>query len=187
MKFSAIAALGSVAAYEANDKMKIDLYYEAQCGACRNQITTNFFTAINTAGFVDMADVTLHPYGNARESAGSDGEWNYTCQHGPAECQWNLLEACAIDYNQNGVRNKWLSFHFIACIERSDSSSNYEQVATECAKSTGQPEVEKLLTCMKGKQGNALEHKIALQTNQLQPSHNFVPWLVADGVHNDTV
>merc|ERR1712166_843057 len=100
--------------------------------------------------------------GNARESAGSDGEWNYTCQHGPAECQWNLLEACAIDYNQNGVRNKWLSFHFIACIERSDSSSNYEQVATECAKSTGQPEVEKLLTCMKGKQGNALEHKIAL-------------------------
>ena len=100
MKYATIAAtIASVAAYKDNSKMKIDLYYEAQCGACRNQITTNFKKAINTFGFVEMADVTLHPYGNARESAGSDGQWIYQCQHGAAECQWNLLESCALDYN----------------------------------------------------------------------------------------
>ena len=40
---------------------------------------------------------------------------------------------------------------------------------------------------MKGKQGNALEHKIAQQTDALRPSHNFVPWLVVDGAHTDAI
>jgi interferon gamma-inducible protein 30 len=103
MKFATIAAtIGAVAAYADDSKMKIDLYYESQCPACRAQVTTNFMKAINTPGFVDMADITLHPYGNARESAGTDGQWNFQCQHGEVECQWNLLEACALDYNQNG-------------------------------------------------------------------------------------
>jgi hypothetical protein len=40
---------------------------------------------------------------------------------------------------------------------------------------------------MKGKQGNALEHKIAQQTEALSPAHNFVPWIVVDGQHTDAI
>ena len=137
--------------------------------------------AIKTPGFVDMADINLHPYGNAQETAGSDGQWNFRCQHGEVECGYNLLEACVLDYNQGGVKNSWVSFHMVACLESNDYTSDYEGTAQKCAKQTGQPDVDKLMTCMKGKQGNALEHKIALQTNALRPAHNFVPWLVANG------
>jgi interferon gamma-inducible protein 30 len=99
MKFATIAAtIGAVAAYK-ESKMKVDLYYEAQCPACKQQVTDNFMKAMETPYFVDMVDITLHPYGNARESAGSDGQWTFQCQHGAAECQWNLLESCALDYN----------------------------------------------------------------------------------------
>ena len=78
-----------------------------------------------TPGFYDMADIKLVPYGNARETAGSNGQWNFACQHGEVECQWNLLEACALDYNQGGIRNHFLSLNFVACIEKEDLSSNY--------------------------------------------------------------
>ena len=40
---------------------------------------------------------------------------------------------------------------------------------------------------MNGPAGNALEHKIALATEALKPAHQYVPWLVADGVHTDAI
>merc|ERR1712166_1270236 len=98
MKFFNIVALaGTCAAYEKNMKVVIDLYYESQCPACRSQIATNFDKAMNTKGFGKMAHVTLHPYGNARESAASNGGWTFQCQHGAVECQYNLMEVCALD------------------------------------------------------------------------------------------
>merc|ERR1712166_1322332 len=88
---------GSVAAYKADNKIAIDLYYEAYCPYCRDQIVGNFKTALATPGFTDMATVTFHPYGNAHETANDKGEWVFSCQHGPTECQYNTLEACAWD------------------------------------------------------------------------------------------
>ena len=128
MKFSAIAVLGSVAAYKADDKMKIDLFYESQCPGCRGVIAGSFTTAMQTPGFTEMATVTLHPYGNARESAGSDGQWNFQCQHGAVECQYNLMEACALNYYKDTITtaNVLPSFEFIKCVEANDSASNYE-------------------------------------------------------------
>ena len=82
-------------------------------------------TALKTPGFLEMADINLVPYGNAHETAGADGQWTFNCQHGVVECQWNLLEACVLDYNQGGYKNPVVSFHFIACIEKNDTSSNY--------------------------------------------------------------
>ena len=102
MKFTTLAlAMAGVCAYE--EKVVIDLYYESQCPACRDQVTNNFKKAMETKGFLDMAEVNLHPYGNARERLNSKGEWDFTCQHGVAECQYNLLEACALNYQTNQI------------------------------------------------------------------------------------
>lgn len=67
MKFSTFGLLASVTAYDT--KVVIDLYYESQCPACRSQVTGNFKRAMETPGFLNMAEVNLYPYGNARESA----------------------------------------------------------------------------------------------------------------------
>merc|ERR1712166_758509 len=184
MKFLTIAALtGAVAAYKADDKVAIDLYYESYCPYCRDQIVGNFKKAYETEGFFDMATVTLHPYGNAHESANSNGEWSFSCQHGPTECQYNVLEACAL----NNLQTTQGAFPFIECVEASLPSADYDGVATKCAKQVGVTSVDKILTCFKGVQGNALEHKVALATEALSPPHGYVPWLVADGVHTDDI
>jgi len=63
--FNIVALAGACAAYEKNGKVVIDLYYESQCGGCQDMITTSFAKAIATKGFEQMAQVILHPYGNA--------------------------------------------------------------------------------------------------------------------------
>jgi interferon gamma-inducible protein 30 len=181
MKFTAIAALaGAVSAYKTNDKIMIDLFYESECPYCRDQIIGNFNTAYNTPGFSDMATVTLHPYGNAHESQNSNGEWVFSCQHGPVECTYNTLEACALDKIPD-------AFPFIKCIEDNARSSAYDDVAKSCATKTNVSNVDDILTCYKGAAGNALQHKIAMTTEALNPPHKYVPWMVVDGQHTDDI
>ena len=47
-----------------DQKVVVELYYESQCPGCREMLTTSFKEAFQSEGFLDMADVTLVPYGN---------------------------------------------------------------------------------------------------------------------------
>jgi hypothetical protein len=38
-----------------------------------------------------IMDLSLIPYGNAREAPAAGGGYEYTCQHGPAECDGNRI------------------------------------------------------------------------------------------------
>ena len=55
----------------------MDLYYESLC-PYRNTITVSFANAFGAEGFLDMAEVTFVPYGNAHETKNGD-TWDFTC------------------------------------------------------------------------------------------------------------
>ena len=40
------------------------------------------------------------------------------------------------------------------------------------------------MTCYKGPEGNAFEHKVAVATESLNPPHRYAPWITVDGVHD---
>ena len=120
-----IALLAAIGVASAADKVKIDLFYESQCPGCRQMITTSFAEAFKADGFLDMAEVNLWPYGNAHEKQTATG-WEFTCQHGEAECQYNLIEACST----NMISCPMMRQNFIDCIEQKDSTTDYEGVAT---------------------------------------------------------
>ena len=46
--------------------------------------------------FTGIMSLKLYPYGYAQESQGPNGSWTFRCQHGPPECEGNLLEACIL-------------------------------------------------------------------------------------------
>jgi len=164
-------------------KVVVDLYYESQCPGCKQAITTSFKDAVAADGFFDMATLNLMPYGNAHETQTSSGSWDFTCQHGEAECQWNLVESCS----KNLISCPYKSFEFINCIETSDTGTNYEELAKSCATSTNVDEIEDILTCYNGEDAVKYEHEIAQATEALSPAHTYVPWVVAQGVHDDDV
>ena len=75
------------------DKLQIELYYESQCGGCWQAIDGSFKSAVYQKTFFEMAELTMVPYGNAREKgqAGTADTWDFTCQHGEIECNWNMI------------------------------------------------------------------------------------------------
>ena len=79
-------------------------------------------------GFLEMADVNFWPYGNAQETK-TDMGYSFTCQHGEAECQFNMLETCAKTIADSQVQY----FDFLNCVETHDTSTEFKLVARTCA------------------------------------------------------
>ncbi|KAI0503512.1 hypothetical protein KFK09_014446 [Dendrobium nobile] len=74
------------------------------------------------------------------------------CQHGPSECFLNTVEACAINSWPDVQRH----FSFIYCVENLVFENKYNDWES-CFQKTA-------------------------QTNALQPSHRYVPWVVVNGL-----
>ena len=82
---------------DADQKVVIDLFFESECPYCKRTITGSFHEAFKAEGFLEMATVNMYPYGNARETEVENG-WEFECQHGAEECNYNMLETCGLEY-----------------------------------------------------------------------------------------
>lgn len=158
--------------------VSIGLYYEILCGGCRDFIARQLYPVYLKVG--NIMDITLVPYGNAEERW--DGtKWEYTCQHGPAECVGNLIETCAISV----LANTSSYFPFIHCLE-TNVGNNPRSTAEQCASQLG-IDFGPIDKCQNGPLGNKLEHDMALKTKALQPPHGYVPWITMNGKHTDEI
>ncbi|KAK9124602.1 hypothetical protein Sjap_014204 [Stephania japonica] len=165
-----LCSIGSSSLVSAQN-VSLALYYESLCPYSANFIV-NGLAKIFESGLVDIVDLKLVPYGNAR--IGSDGT-SITCQHGPYECLLNTVEACAL--------NAWpdldTHFRFIYCIESLVMEGTYRHWPS-CFKKSGL-ESKPITDCTGSGLGKKLELKYAAETNALQPPHKYVPWVVVDG------
>lgn len=128
----------------------------------------------------EIVDFMLYPYGNAKETQGSDGTWKFTCQHGKSECQANMYQACGI-HQKNATKDWW---PMIICMEK---ARNPATAAQDCATSAGMDwsqikDCAGVLPAQGSKDiGNPLMHSIAQATTNLSPPHQWTPWIVMDG------
>ncbi|XP_068637064.1 gamma-interferon-responsive lysosomal thiol protein-like [Aristolochia californica] len=154
----------------AADKVPLALYYETLCPDSSNFIV-NHFANIFKNGLLDIVDLKLVPYGNARLRSND----SISCQHGPYECLLNTVEACAI--------NIWPDVHkhfsFIFCVESLVEEGKYTDWES-CFQKTGL--VSRLVAdCYTSGYGQKLELQYAAETSALEPPHTYVPWVVVDG------
>lgn len=161
-------------------KVSLALYFESLCPDCQLFIRKQLYPTYLKVG--EIFNLTLVPYGNAEERRSGD-KWVFECQHGPKECQGNLIETCAIAL----LKNISVSFPFIHCFEENTEKSEDPQpaaIAEKCAKSLG-IDYSPIETCVSGPQGNSLEHQMAMKTNALKPQHQYVPWVTLNGKHTE--
>lgn len=159
------------------------LYYEVLCPDCRQFVSQQLGRAAHLVH--DIMNLTLVPYGNAKESFNSNTNlWEFTCQHGADECWGNLLHTCVLHYYPKPEGH----FPFIYCMESAKSNVNEDihDVAAKCAKQVNLS-IDEPLKCVDSKLGNDLQHELALQTGSLSPAHKYVPWVTVNGVHTEDI
>lgn len=156
--------------------VSVTLYYESLCPGCRAFFVLQLFPT--WLMLHDIMNVTLVPYGNARETKKGQ-KWEFECQHGEEECKGNLIEACLIhllEYNY---------FPIIFCME---SGINVVQNLPQCLKvyAPDYP-LSNITACVNGDLGNQLMHLNAKLTDGLDPPHKYVPWIVINGNSTDAL
>ena len=129
------------------------------------------------------------PFGNAKEITNDNGTYSFVCQHGTEECSGNMFEACAIEHNNAtfiaGHIPIWWSF--VSCLE-SQRNPGSAGAAKRCAK-MGSVEWDVIKKCAgtdttqgSTTDGNLIMHALAQETLDLDPPHQWTPWIVLNGV-----
>jgi len=151
----------------------------------------------------NIVSIELYPYGNAFEHINAYNYYNFACQHGPAECVGDTLEACT-KYVYPDIKTH---FPLINCIENNATNQhnqisakvsykqkiykdhfgihfNFMDIGRRCAESL-HLDFNEIGICTTTTLGTKLEHEEA-ERIKLQ-NHKYVPWIVINGVHNETL
>ncbi|ONH99809.1 hypothetical protein PRUPE_6G051500 [Prunus persica] len=152
-------------------KVSLALYYESLCPYSANFIV-NYLVKLFEDDLISIVDLKLSPWGNAKLRSND----TFSCQHGPSECLLNTVEACAIKI--------WPAlndhFPFIYCIESLVYEHKYPQWES-CYEKLGL-DSKPIAECYSSGLGKELELQYAAETSALQPPHQYVPWVVVDGL-----
>lgn len=166
----------------AADPVEVTLYMESLCPDCKTFFKNQFYPTwlkLNASGIMT---VDVVPYGNAKETI-KGHRWIFDCQHGPAECEGNQIETCAVGLLSDRP-DQWMAY--LSCIEERSTADNMLQVAELCAR-TLNISFEHINTCSHNEWGDKLEHWMAERTQTLNPPLSYVPWVTINGVHNEDI
>lgn len=121
-----------------NHRVNVDVYYESLCPDSRKFFTQQLYPSLqgNLSNYVNL---TLVPFGKATMEFKTN-QYEFTCHHGPAECQGNKIQACALKVIDGGKKTDGLGFNrvavgFINCLMdktvRKENNATFPN--TECA------------------------------------------------------
>uniref|UniRef100_A0A2C9WM42 Saposin A-type domain-containing protein n=1 Tax=Manihot esculenta TaxID=3983 RepID=A0A2C9WM42_MANES len=157
------------------EKVSLSLYYETLCPYCRNFIVDPLAKAINT-DLMTILDLEMVPWGNAMILPNT----SILCQHGEDECYLNTIHACVINIWPDPIKH----FNLIQCIEEQSSAIGLGNGADAsyniCAKQLGFP-AKPIKYCYESGRGRQLLLQYGSKTDNLNPPHRYVPWVVVNG------
>ncbi|KAK9807369.1 hypothetical protein WJX73_007815 [Symbiochloris irregularis] len=167
-----LAASVATQVHAAADKVEVDLFAEAGCPYCAHFTVTDVAPMFEN-GLSDLITFRYIAWGNAKNFTKPEGQRNISCQHGKTECELNRLISCATHLHPE--QNDW--FPFVKCIEEDPESAT----AAKCAL-LAKLDLTEIQLCASGSLGDQLEAEAAAETNALQPAHQYVPWVVVNGI-----
>ncbi|KAH7639322.1 gilt-like protein [Dermatophagoides farinae] len=154
-------------------KVKVSVYYETICTACRKHFLGVVVPARKAIG--DYMDLELVPYGNARMYPQVHRIY---CQHGDSECYGNACQACALD-----IYGFEKLYEYTICMFESPHFANPAVSAKECAQSL-QMDFQKIHSCASGDRGWELALEMRSKTDSV-PDREYVPWTTVEGKYVD--
>lgn len=105
----------------------------------------------------------------------TDDGYEFVCQHGPLECEANMIHACAIDI----IKDTSVQLDFLACMIK--DNLNPQDITKACAKKMDL-DIAPILDCQSKAKGKELLAKFGQQTENLRPKISFIPTITLDKV-----
>ncbi|XP_068211707.1 gamma-interferon-inducible lysosomal thiol reductase-like [Palaemon carinicauda] len=170
-----VSALVAATSAAKADPVKVGVYDEAFCGACRNFAKITLGPTYEE--LKDIMDVHLNAYGWAREWPDGEG-YIFDCQHGPEECDGNQILGCADKY----VTDPDLQVAFF--MSQSFNTNNVRLCSFKCAGELGL-DWETIKTCASSVEGQILHHEAGVEFNSLDPMPIGVPHITINGIPDD--
>ncbi|XP_076625917.1 gamma-interferon-inducible lysosomal thiol reductase 1 isoform X1 [Colletes latitarsis] len=164
--------------------IEVDVYYESLCPDSmrwiKNQLAPSYDALKNNI------HVNYITYGKASQKNLEDGQWQFTCQHGPNECEGNMAQACAIHAIQNeepADRVQQLTEALVVCAMTSSFPST---AVPQCGETVGlsQQTRNSIKDCISGPLAKELHAANGKKTASLTPPLSFVPTITLNGVYS---
>lgn len=157
-------------------KVNVTVMYESYCKDCSWFITKELLPVYKQLRKHLILEMV--PFGRARmkEPKGADTTVTFSCRHGQAECQANMVHACAIAL----YPDPYVHLHFIACTLKAWKP---ERNVIRCSQQM-KLESSKIQGCASSPQGKILLQKMGWRTLSVKPPINYVPSVIIDGGFN---
>lgn len=156
---------------QSQDTVHVAVYYEALCPDSRSFFMKQLLPTYQK--IPDSLRLKLVPYGKATTMK-VDDSYVFVCQHGPIECQANIIHACSIDV----IKNPTVQLEYLCCMIKNNMDP--VGIMNACAEKLS-VDSESISKCATGARGKELMAKYGEETHGLRPSVAFIPTVVLDG------
>lgn len=153
----------------AHPLVQVDFYGESLCPDCRHMVL-DVLDPLFRNGVSKLFKLRYVAYGNVQGDPTVKGE-KISCQHGPKECLYNRYINCVQDMLGHD-QDKW--FPYVRCM--AEHMNAIEEQAPGCAAAVGL-KADDVAACANGPDGDRFEMEAGVETRNLKPKHNFVPWV----------
>ncbi|XP_062888430.1 gamma-interferon-inducible lysosomal thiol reductase-like isoform X2 [Mobula hypostoma] len=150
----------------------ISLFYESLCPDCRAFMEDELCPT--WARMKEFLNLTLVPFGNAEVTQSTPSQ-QFRCQHGERECFGNMIQSCMIYH----LKNTSSYLPVICCME---SARTVLMAAQQCLQEHAPSMSWEIISdCVDEDLGSQLMYQNAERTSELEPPHNYVPWILING------
>ncbi|XP_064099324.1 gamma-interferon-inducible lysosomal thiol reductase-like isoform X1 [Macrobrachium nipponense] len=160
---------------EVNPPMNVAVYYEALCPDSRHFVMKQLTPAYKK--LKDIIELHLVPYGKA-STLEKNGKFTFDCQHGPVECQANMVHACVT----NIVKDQTKQLSIVHCMI--DKNMQPLVAGQKCVESHKERWVD-VENCVNSDQGASILKHMGDMTHNLKPKVSFIPTITIDGSQDD--
>lgn len=164
-------------------RVNVAVYYESLCPDSRKFFTQQLYPSLqgNLSSYVNL---TLVPYGKTTMEF-KTSEYEFTCHHGPGECQGNKIQACALKLIDNGRKTEGLGYNriavgFINCLmdkaERKGDEATFP--TKDCAEINKVNNLNLIDNCAGHTDGSNYLANLGTLTNAVQNPLKSVPTII---------
>lgn len=150
----------------------ISVFYEALCPDSKNFIVKQLKSAYSK--LPNLIEIEFFAYGKATTTVQQDGSLSFQCQHGPTECEGNIIHCCAVE----SIHNTETKLDFIACMIR--DNGNPQKAFQRCSREYTVDD-ENIQKCINSLHGKELLKIAGENTHALNPPVSFIPTVLIDG------